>query len=144
MCFILKNSKTNLFLFWDSKFKLRLKKNYYHQKKKQTKKKEIQKKMSHTSLLKVQDFNTNITMCKEKLDYYIKQIHNKNLIDKIEIRSFKENYYCSTTRYRIVSTIFFKDGMIVKYVQEHNDGFRPYSSTKRYYMFIWGNIWSFF
>jgi len=105
------------------------KKNYYHQKKKQT-------KMSHTSLLKVQDFNTNIAMCKEKLDYYIKQIHNKNLIDKIEIRSFKENYFCSTTRYRIVSTIFFKDGMIVKYVQEYNDGFRPYSSTKRYYMFI--------
>jgi hypothetical protein len=112
-----------------------VKKNTIHQKKKQ-KKNEIQPKMSHTSLLKFQDFNTNITMCKENLDYYIKQIHNKNLIDKIEIRSFKENYYCSTTRYRIVSTIFFKDGMIVKYIQEYNDGFRPYSSTKRYYMFI--------
>lgn len=92
--------------------------------------------MSNTTLLKVQDFDKNATTCKEKLDYYIKQIHNKNLIDKIEIRSFKENFYCSTTRYRIVSTIFFKDGMVVKYIQEYNDGFRPYSSSKRYYMFI--------
>jgi len=92
--------------------------------------------MSTNSSLKLQDLDKNVSTCKEKLDYYIKQINNKNLIDKIEIKSCKENYYCSTTRYRIVSTIFFKDGMIVKYIQEYNDGFRPYSSSKRYYMFI--------
>lgn len=130
-----------IFFFVTQKFiQQNANKNHFNQKieeeKIQNKQNRKDPNMSTNSSLKLQDLDKNVSTCKEKLDYYIKQINNKNLIDKIEIKSCKENYYCSTTRYRIVSTIFFKDGMIVKYIQEYNDGFRPYSSSKRYYMFI--------
>ena len=80
------------------------------------------------------DLNENERDWKKKIEFYIKHLNNWELIEKKETKWDNDHHQIS----RYMNKTIFKDGVIVKYVDEYSNRFpsQPKFILKRYYILI--------